>query len=239
MGRKLKLLIVIGTLALALIIIVWQRTIAAQSDLQSLACEPGLTTWLSGTSPAHTPVLIYWDGRAVGGGSSDGSGHWALPLTVGHERPGSHMVEVRARSNRAIIGAFQCEVGGNLPTPAPFIAQPTLVPTEPPTLTPSATSQPEPTTVTDFTPEPTQTALDVTPESTPTELDATPAPTQTELGVAPQGNDCPPGYPIKGADVNGQKIYHVPGDNGYATTIPERCFSGTIEAEAAGYQVAQ
>jgi hypothetical protein len=145
------------------------------------------------------------------------------------------MVEVRARSNRSLIGAFQCAVGGIVPTSAPFIAQPTLAPTAPPTLVPSATSQPDvvptPTTVSDFTPEPTEV------------LNGTSEPTPTELGVAPQGVDCPPGYPIKGTiatggNNNGEKIYHVPGDSGYDAAIPERCFSGTIEAEAAGYHLA-
>src|SRR5215207_11416108 len=170
MGRKS--LIVAGTLALALIIVVWQHTISAQSDAPQLACEPGLTTWLAGTSAAHTPVLLYWDGRAVGGGSSDAAGRWSLPLRVGNERSGMHMVEVRSRGNRALVGAFQCAVGGSLPTPAPVIALPTLVPTEQPTLEPSATSEPEPTMLTDFTPEPTE-AVDVTPEPTDV-VDATP-----------------------------------------------------------------
>jgi len=248
MGRKP--LIVIGTLALALIIILWQRSISAQPELPQLACEPGLTTWLAGTSAAHTPVLLYWDGRAVGGGSSDEAGRWSLPLRVGNERSGMHMVEVRARSNRALVGAFQSVVGGNIPTPAPIIALPTLVPTEQPALEPSATSEPEPTVLTDFTPAPTS-AGDAT--ATPTgAVDATATPTDTvgatpdplELGVLPQGIDCPPGYPIKGAiitDSNNttQKIYYTPATNGYDTAIPARCFSGAIDAEAAGYHAAQ
>jgi hypothetical protein len=245
MGRKS--LIVAGTLALALIIVVWQRTISAHSDAPQLACEPGLTTWLAGTSAAHTPVLLYWDGRAVGGGSSDAAGRWSLPLRVGDERSGMHMVEVRSRSNRALVGAFQCAVGGSIPTPAPVIALPTLVPTEQPTLVPSATNEPEPTVLTDFTPEPTEgtseptQVMDATAEPTNV-VDATPTP--LELGVLPQGIDCPPGYPIKGAIVtdannNTEKIYYVPLTNGYDAAIPARCFSGTIDAEAAGYHAAQ
>lgn len=60
-------------------------------------------------------------------------------------------------------------------------------------------------------------------------------------GVLPKGTDCPADHPIKGniRDRNpnkGEKIYHVPGDNGYAQTKPERCFADVKEAEAAGYR---
>jgi hypothetical protein len=84
---------------------------------------------------------------------------------------------------------------------------------------------------------------------------ATPAPTAAPVvaqptkalvpvvasGTAPQGSACPADHPIKGniRDRNpnkGEKIYHLPGDNGYAQTKPERCFADAAEAEAAGFR---
>lgn len=84
------------------------------------------------------------------------------------------------------------------------------------------------------------------PTIRPTEASiATAAPTPTILtlaGVAPvSGTDCPDGAPVKGnvRDRNpgkGDKIYHLPGDNGYELTKPERCFVSAAEAEAAGFR---
>jgi len=70
----------------------------------------------------------------------------------------------------------------------------------------------------------------------------TPAPTiPPALGAAPSGSDCPADHPVKGNIVDrgankGEKIYHLPGDNGYAQTNPERCFVDSKEAEAAGFR---
>jgi hypothetical protein len=60
-------------------------------------------------------------------------------------------------------------------------------------------------------------------------------------GVAPTGSDCPADHPIKGniRDRNpnkGEKIYHVPGDNGYTSTKTEECFARVADAQAAGYR---
>jgi hypothetical protein len=72
-----------------------------------------------------------------------------------------------------------------------------------------------------------------------------PAPSATPLptlaGAAPKGGDCPADHPIKGnmvdrGDTKGERIYHLPGDNGYAQTDPERCFVSAAEAELAGYR---
>jgi hypothetical protein len=77
------------------------------------------------------------------------------------------------------------------------------------------------------------TAALTTPSDTPT-----PAPP----GAAPiTDTDCPTDHLVKGNVVSrgpnpGEKIYHLPGDNGYAATIPERCFATAAEAESAGYR---
>jgi len=58
------------------------------------------------------------------------------------------------------------------------------------------------------------------------------------LGVAPiSKDDCPADHPVKGnIPAKGDKIYHLPGDNGYKATDPERCFVDAKEAEAAGFR---
>jgi len=61
------------------------------------------------------------------------------------------------------------------------------------------------------------------------------------LGAAPKGSDCPADHMVKGNIVDrgankGDKIYHLPGDNGYAQTKPEQCFVDAKEAEVAGYR---
>jgi hypothetical protein len=98
----------------------------------SLICAPGKITWLLGAGPPRTPVLVWWQGRVVSGGSISPAGLWALPLTVGKERPGIYAVEVRARGERAILGAFQCAVGVVAPTAAPAQVAPTapIAPTQ-------------------------------------------------------------------------------------------------------------
>lgn len=84
---------------------------------------------------------------------------------------------------------------------------------------------------------------EIAPTDEPTaESEATSAPAAAPApGAAPQGSDCPADHPVKGniRDRNpnkGEKIYHLPGDNGYAQTKPERCFVDSTEAEAAGYR---
>jgi hypothetical protein len=124
--------------ALTAIVLIARGAAAAPQPL-SLECEPGQITWLSGAASPRTPLLIWWQGRAVGGGSIDSAGHWALPLNVGKERPGIYAVEVRSRGENALIGAFRCAVGvaAGATTPAPIQLVPTAAivpatPTQPP-----------------------------------------------------------------------------------------------------------
>ena len=92
------------------------------------------------------------------------------------------------------------------PTLAPELV--TLAPTEQPTTTPVPTALPLPTIA----------------------------------GVRPLSiNDCPADHLVKGNIVDrgatkGEKIFHLPGDNGYTATDPERCFVDSKEAELAGYR---
>jgi hypothetical protein len=128
---------------------------------------------------------------------------------------------------------------------APRADIPTVIdfPTRPPTDVPAT---PEPTDVptvevlatlaTDVPAVPT-----AAPQPTTVPAVATKEPALAIVGAAPRGSDCPADHPIKGniRDRNpnkGEKIYHVPGDNGFAQTKPERCFADVAEAEAAGFR---
>jgi len=142
------------------------------------------------------------------------------------------------------------------PTSAPAAPEPTIAPAvaaPEPTREAHTTQVPLPTIAPDApTDEPIDTpaaTLETTPappENTPEAAPAsratfTPAPTGAELGAVPQGSDCPADHPVKGNIVDrgankGEKIYHLPGDNGYAQTKPERCFVDAAEAEAAGFR---
>lgn len=53
----------------------------------------------------------------------------------------------------------------------------------------------------------------------------------------PVRGTCPSGYTVKGnVNTNGERIYHVPGGAFYDRTSPERCFTSTAAAEAAGFR---
>lgn len=52
----------------------------------------------------------------------------------------------------------------------------------------------------------------------------------------PIGASCPNGHPVKGNQTAGTRIYHVPGGEFYARTVPERCFVSGSAAEAAGFR---
>jgi hypothetical protein len=166
-------------------------TLSAAPAPMAIECAAGRILWLSGSGAPRTPLLIYFAGRPVGGGSVDRAGHWALPLQVGRERPGLYAIEVRSRNDRALLAAFTCAVGVAVSTPAP--APPTAI-------------------------------------------------VSTPIGAAPiTDTTCPADHLVKGNIVGrgeniGEKIYHLPGDNGYTATNPERCFVNAAEAEAAGYR---
>lgn len=108
-------------------------TLAAPPPPAPAACATGKILWFAGSGTPRMPLLLTFAHRPVGGGSVDASGHWALPLQIGHERPGIYTIEVRSRNDRALIAAFQCAVGIVLPTPAPTQAPIAPAPTQTPT----------------------------------------------------------------------------------------------------------
>jgi len=76
-----------------------------------LACSTGTPVELRGSgAPRRSAVLLFFDGRAVGGGTSDDAGNFAVTLRVGDEAPGRYPVEVRARAGGSLLLVRTCVV---------------------------------------------------------------------------------------------------------------------------------
>lgn len=133
----------------------------------------------------------------------------------------------------------------------PSAVQPTIAPVDTPESQAAATAAPVVLEAATDAGAPTAEVLASLATDAPAEL-ATDAPLATEQeaaaptdapipGAAPNGKDCPADHPVKGNIVDrgankGEKIYHLPGDNGYAQTKPEQCFADAKEAEQAGFR---
>src|SRR5207249_4236764 len=63
----------------------------------ALPCTPGEPVLITGNGPPRAAFLLYFGQRAVGGGSIEPSGRFAIPLVVGRERAGPYTVTVRVR----------------------------------------------------------------------------------------------------------------------------------------------
>jgi hypothetical protein len=73
-------------------------------------CRASDFTILRGEGPPLTPFLVYFDDRAVGGGTTDGHGQFSVTLGRFNESPGAHSVIVRNRNTREILRAVTCIV---------------------------------------------------------------------------------------------------------------------------------
>lgn len=73
-------------------------------------CRPGSTLLVRGTAPAKAALLLFFDERAVGGGTAKVDGSFVLPLKVGHEKPGIHTITVRVRGPMTAVLQSQCVV---------------------------------------------------------------------------------------------------------------------------------
>ncbi len=101
-------------------------TSALPPGIETLVCLPGATITLTGTAPASTALLVYFDGRPVGGGFSRADGAFRIDLVIGPERSGLYLVEVRKRDSRERVSQWGCEVPGATPTPTLVAPAPTL-----------------------------------------------------------------------------------------------------------------
>ncbi|MBC8075808.1 MAG: hypothetical protein H7Y32_07005 [Chloroflexales bacterium] len=83
----------------------------------AVTCIPGTTLEIKGQGPRRTPLLLYFNGRAVGGGVSDATGNYRLTITIGPERAAFYPVEVRVRGTRQLVRELTCLVPYFTPTP--------------------------------------------------------------------------------------------------------------------------
>lgn len=84
---------------------------------RSLPCPAASTTLIEGTAPPDTALVLFFAGRAVGGGTSDTAGFYRLPLIVGNERPGNYLVEVFVRDSHTLLQELICQVPAVTPEP--------------------------------------------------------------------------------------------------------------------------
>lgn len=190
-------------LVAGLLVISWLAT-RAQAAPHDLSCPSGRTTWLSGVAAPGIALIVAFAGVTVGGGSADTSGAWAIPLLV-RERPGVYSVVVRQRYDHAPVAAFTCFVDlpvGVAPTgtptvrpsatfaPAPTTAFPTLASSPaPPSVTGSPVASPsQPTATTSFVETTNPVEPPLVPTATPS-VDSTPPERPTLALVAIQPDD--------------------------------------------------
>lgn len=82
-------------------------------------CLPGIPLAIDGAGPPHAGYLVYFDGRAVGGGTVEGDGTFRAQLVVGQERAGVYDVTVQVRGSDQVLRELTCAVPATTPTPLP------------------------------------------------------------------------------------------------------------------------
>ncbi len=184
------------------------------ADTTPISCPNGATIVLQGQAPPNEALLAYLKKRSVGGGSSDRSGRYRIPLKL-RERPGIYPVEVRLRSSGAVVGRYDCYVDvplTNQPTLTPEIVV-TAAPNQPPTTTPRAsggtarpTSTPTSRSATATSRTPTATSRTTTATSRTATAAGSPAATGT-AGPSPTVN------PVSVGDVEIFEIIQVSSSN--------------------------
>jgi len=92
---------------------------AALTQANNLTCTPGEPIVITGDGPPRAALLLFFGQRAVGGGSVSPAGHYAIPLVVGRERPGTYTVTVRVRGTTQVLREFTCAVPATSPPPPP------------------------------------------------------------------------------------------------------------------------
>ncbi len=88
----------------------------------ALRCAPGDLVELSGKARPQIALLVLFDDRPVGGGSSDQTGAFRIVLRIGAERPGQHEIVVQERERAVVVAEYLCE------TPLPPTPTATLGP---------------------------------------------------------------------------------------------------------------
>jgi hypothetical protein len=70
----------------------------------------GETIMVRGDGPPGMAVLLWFDGRVVGGGSVKADGRFAIPLPLKDEAPGRHQVVVRERDGTMVLLEQTCVI---------------------------------------------------------------------------------------------------------------------------------
>ncbi len=79
-------------------------------------CIPGETVELAGEdAPPNSDLIVFFNGRSAGGGSSDRNGNYSIRLRIGPERPDVYLLEIKTRERRILIREAACIV----PAPTP------------------------------------------------------------------------------------------------------------------------
>jgi hypothetical protein len=75
-----------------------------------LVCAPGAPVIIQGAARPRAPLLLFFNGRAIGGGSASATGSFALTMRVGNERPGSYPIQVFVRGSWEEVLQTTCTV---------------------------------------------------------------------------------------------------------------------------------
>jgi hypothetical protein len=85
----------------------------------TLICFPGQPLVITGDGPPRAAFLVYFDQRAVSGGSVSSTGRFATTLIVGPERAGVYPITVRVRGTSKVLLETSCAVPNVTPTLIP------------------------------------------------------------------------------------------------------------------------
>ncbi len=92
-------------------------TLPPDSDV--LTCVPGVPLRIEGQTTPRTALLLYFNGRAVGGATSNVQGFYSIQMVVGDEKSGDYPLEIQVRGSREVVDEQICRVPGVSNTPTP------------------------------------------------------------------------------------------------------------------------
>lgn len=76
----------------------------------SFECQRESQVTIRGSTSPYSLLLISFDKRVVGGGMSDESGDYVIPLSTGLESSGTHTIQIIQRSTSKVIRTLRCTV---------------------------------------------------------------------------------------------------------------------------------
>lgn len=77
---------------------------------EELRCSPNTVHLLSGRTTPDTQLLLKFGIRVVGGGTSDSTGFFAIPLKMGKEPQGDYTISVVTRIKSIVVATLPCVV---------------------------------------------------------------------------------------------------------------------------------